>query len=224
MCFSAGASFLAGGVLTAVGIAAVRQVKKPAHFAFAAIPLCFAVQQFAEGFVWLSFADPFFEPWHTPAKYLFLTFAQIIWPFLIPLAFLLIEPTPKVRKILRCFLAGGIVVSLVFGYRLLFLPAVARIDGCHVEYELIAPFYQRIFTGVLYLGAIVVAPFFSSWKRTKVLASVNVLSLLVTQLFYEAWFVSVWCFFAALQSVIIVMVMREIRGTDEAKLHSLNRG
>ena len=45
MCFSATASFGASIVLTGIGVASLKQVKEPAQYPFASIPLIFGVQQ-----------------------------------------------------------------------------------------------------------------------------------------------------------------------------------
>lgn len=211
MCFSANASFIAATVLTISGTIAISQVKKPSHLLFALIPLFFGIQQFCEGFLWLSLSNPVFFEWHTPAKYTFLIFAQVIWPCWIPLSFLLIERSPVRRKIIRYFFFGGIVVSLLLAYRLVAYTAVADIDGCHIAYHIASPRIILIVTGILYAGAIVVAPFFSSWKRARLLATVNLISLIATEVFFKMYFVSVWCFFAAVQSVIIILILMEIK-------------
>lgn len=215
MCFSASASFIAGAALTVAGVASVSQVRKPVHLVFAAMPLFFAIQQICEGFVWLSLSDPDFVGWYSFAKYSFLVFAQVIWPFFIPLSFLLIEPDPKRRKIIRYFFFAGIACSSILICRLLFFPAIAQIDGCHISYSLGTSVSTQIVTGILYIAAIVIAPFFSSWRSGIALAVVNVFSLVITQVFYEAYLVSVWCFFAAAQSVIVFFVMREIKRTSK---------
>jgi hypothetical protein len=215
MCFSASASFIAGGVLMLAGAASISQVRKPVHLIFAAMPLLFAIQQVCEGFVWLSLSDTGFSAWHTFAKYAFLIFAQIIWPFWIPLSFLSIEHVPERRKIIRYFLVAGIAVSIMLSCRLFFSPAIAQIDGCHISYRIGTTTVLQIVTSVLYVAAIVVAPFFSSWKNAVALAVVNVVSLVVTQVFFEVYLVSVWCFFAAVQSVLVFFIMREIKRTPE---------
>lgn len=51
MCFSAGASFAAGTILSIVGVVAINKTDYKKQFFFAATPLLFAVQQFAEGFL-----------------------------------------------------------------------------------------------------------------------------------------------------------------------------
>ncbi|MDF3029013.1 MAG: hypothetical protein K0S23_3320 [Fluviicola sp.] len=215
MCFSASASFIAGGVLTIAGVASISQVRKPAHLIFASMPLLFAIQQVCEGFVWLSLSDTGFSVWHTFAKYAFLIFAQIIWPFWIPLGYLGIERLPERRKIIRYFLFAGIAVSILLTCRLIFSPAIAQIDGCHISYRIGTTTVLQIVTGVLYIAAIVIAPFFSTRKRAIALAVANVVSLVVTQVFFEAYLVSVWCFFAAVQSVLVIAIMREIKRTPE---------
>lgn len=211
MCFSASASFIAGAALTVAGVASISQVRKPIHLIFACIPILFAIQQVCEGFVWLSLSHTDFLEWHNPAKYAFLIFAQIVWPFWIPLSFLSIERAPERRKIIRYFLFAGIAVSIILSYRVFFSPAIAQIDGCHISYKMGAVKVQPILVDLLYIAAIVIAPFFSSWKSAIALAAVNVVSLAVTQIFFEVYLVSVWCFFAAVQSVLVFLIMREIR-------------
>lgn len=211
MCFSANASFIAGVTLSVAGVISIAQVRKPSHLLFASIPLLFGIQQLCEGVLWLSFSDPEFSKLNIPAKYTFLFFAQFIWPFWIPLSFLLIEKSPKRRKIINYFLYGGIIISLLLLYRLIFYTATAYIEGCHIVYYIESPKLILVITTILYLGAIVVAPFFSSWKLATLLAVVNLLSLITTEFFFKLYFISIWCFFAAIQSVIIIFVMKEIR-------------
>jgi hypothetical protein len=55
MCFSASASFIAGGSLSAVGVATLKQTKARTELPLAMIPLLFGVQQLTEGVIWLTF-------------------------------------------------------------------------------------------------------------------------------------------------------------------------
>lgn len=208
MCFSATASFIAGGVLTVAGVASISQVRKPQFYVFACMPLLFAVQQICEGFVWLSLSTTEFSGFHNVFKYAFLFFAQVVWPFFIPYAFYRMEPIFKRKDILRYFVVAGAIVSVVFAYRLIFSDYVAEIDGCHISYEIESSMALRIFAGILYMAAIVIAPFFSSIRGTIYLASANVISLVITHFFFEVYLVSVWCFFAAAQSIIVFFILR----------------
>jgi hypothetical protein len=49
MCFSAHVSFIAGGLLTIVGVASILKASHRSQRLFAAIPLLFGVQQIVEG-------------------------------------------------------------------------------------------------------------------------------------------------------------------------------
>jgi len=54
MCFSAGASFASGFVISAIGVATVKEVHKPSQWVFAVIPLLFGIQQLADGCLWIT--------------------------------------------------------------------------------------------------------------------------------------------------------------------------
>ena len=111
MCFSATASFAASGVLGCIGALAYNQVRHKRQYLFALIPSLFAVQQAAEGVVWLSFTHSAFEPWRTTAMYTFLFFALIIWPVWVPLSALCLDGARRSR-LLDIALVVGIFVSL----------------------------------------------------------------------------------------------------------------
>jgi hypothetical protein len=49
MCFSAGASFAGGIIISAIGVITIKKVHKPSQIVFACIPLFFGFQQIAEG-------------------------------------------------------------------------------------------------------------------------------------------------------------------------------
>ena len=80
MCFSTTASFASFSVLTAVGVAGIKYVKKPSQKFFAAIPFLFAIQQFIEGFVWIGILNN--TPWKSVPIHLFIFFALLLIFFL----------------------------------------------------------------------------------------------------------------------------------------------
>src|ERR1044071_4197500 len=115
MCFSANASFIAGSVLATTGVLTLRKVKSPKHILFAAIPLIFSVQQFTEGFVWLSLSDPGGQAWRSIPITIFLFFAHVAWPVWVPLSVFTLEKNPQRGKILLGMLLIGIAVSAYLG-------------------------------------------------------------------------------------------------------------
>src|SRR5882724_3236338 len=56
MCFSASASLAAGTLLLGLGTVTMKAARRPGEWPFAAVPLLFAIQQFIEGTIWLSFS------------------------------------------------------------------------------------------------------------------------------------------------------------------------
>ena len=100
MCFSTSASFGAGIVLSAVGFATIKKAQQPSQIAFASIPLIFSAQQITEGFLWLALSNSTFAPLQNITTYIFLFIAQIIWPFAVPIATLILTKRES-RKIIQ---------------------------------------------------------------------------------------------------------------------------
>ena len=99
MCFSAGASFAGGAVISAVGVITQRKVKKPEQRLFAVIPLLFGLQQFAEGVLWVTLRSGGGDLLQSAAMYIFLITALVIWPVMIPLSLWFMEEVKKRKKI-----------------------------------------------------------------------------------------------------------------------------
>ena len=114
MCFSAGASFVGGVIITGFGVATIREVHKPAQLIFASIPLFFGVQQIVEGCLWLTLPDTDYVIIQKIITYFFLIMAQVLWPLLIPVSVLLMEKNKKRIRILRILLGLGISLSLYY--------------------------------------------------------------------------------------------------------------
>jgi hypothetical protein len=215
MCFSAAASFTAGTVLTGIGVATLRKVDHPTHYLFASIPLLFAVQQFSEGVLWLTLpsANLDFGSLKQVTTYTFLFFAQVIWPFLVPLSVLLLEKQRSRKKVQRVFVGIGLTVSTYLCYCLLSYPVKARIVGYHCSYQQDYPAALREIGGVLYIIATIAPLFFSHVKKMWLLGVTILISYIVTALFYEHYVLSVWCFFASVISISVYLIMGEIRNS-----------
>lgn len=211
MCFSATASFAAGAVLTAIGAVALKKTTKPQQLPFAGIPLLFAAQQFAEGFLWLSLSNSEYAIFKEPCTYLFLFFAQIFWPTWVPLAVLKLETSEKKKKILKIMLATGILVSLYFLSCMMIFPVDGVIQECHIFYTFGYPVIMTPIVSVFYAMATIGSLMFSSVKGMKLFGVSVFIAYLVTGIFYLDYFVSVWCFFSAILSLIIVSVIYRLR-------------
>src|SRR5438105_4037091 len=131
MCFSAEASFSASVVLGVIGVVAVKKVNVSSQLAFACIPFLFSFQQFTEGVLWLSLSTKEFAFLQPITTYLFLIFAQIIWPTWVPLSIMFIERDMKRIKMFRIISGIGITLSLYLTYCFLFYNVSSEIDHNH---------------------------------------------------------------------------------------------
>jgi hypothetical protein len=211
MCFSASASFAAGGVLAVIGMASIKKAPSPAEVVFACIPLIFSVQQISEGFLWLSLTDPGYAGLQQLTAYIFLFFGQVLWPVWIPLSILLIEKENKRKKMLRIFVAIGAAVAVYFAFCLLAYPVEAKLTGHHIAYVQEFPVSTSAFIGIPYLIATITPAFFSGVKRMWILSIVLLASYMISTIFYRDHFVSVWCFFATAISLVVLMIIYETR-------------
>jgi hypothetical protein len=209
MCFSAGASFASGIVISSIGAVALKEVKKPSQIAFASIPLLFGIQQIAEGFVWLALTDPEYAHFQKAGTCLFLVMAKVVWPAMIPLSVLLMEEGSKNKRMLSILLAMGLSVSLYYSYCLVFLNVIPQIAGHHIQYISDYPESLAVPVFFVYFIAGITPLFISSIRRTRLLGVLMFFSCLITALFFVQYLTSVWCFFAALISVVVLWILRE---------------
>ncbi len=200
MCFSATASFSAGIVLLSVGVLAVKSARGPREVPLAAIPLLFAIQQLIEGVVWLTFRyeAPLLNAAMTHA-YTF--FSHVLWPVYVPAAVLLIEPAGWRRTTLWGIVAAGAAVAIYFMYMLVAFPVVSRATGQHIEYVSPHFFAAAVMSG--YLLSTAVSPMVSTYRWVKVFGMLALASFAVAYYFYARWFISVWCLFAAMLSLVL---------------------
>ena len=207
MCFSAVASFGAGTVLTFIGVASLKKVQSPSQIAFASVPLIFAVQQISEGFVWLSLSNSTFASLQSVMTYVFLFFAQVVWPIWVPFAIMKLEKNDKRKKMLKVIVAIGGLVSLYLLFCLINFHVDSKIVGYHISYKQDYPRDIKIYQAGLYLIATVIPPFISSVKKMPLLGMGIFISYIITMIFYVDYIISVWCFFASIISITIYGIM-----------------
>lgn len=210
MCFSAGASFGAAIVLSTIGIVSIKRTQTPKHIVFAAIPLIFAVQQLSEGILWKTL--PNFESIATQKAmtYIFLTFAQVVWPLYVPFSIWLLEKDNKRKTILALLVGIGAIIATYLSYCLLNFHVEANIVGYHISYFQDYPLSLKSYGAVLYILATIAPLFVSSVKNMWVLGLTILVSYIVTALFYEHYVLSVWCFFSSLISIMVYVIAMQL--------------
>jgi hypothetical protein len=210
MCFSASASFSAGVALAVIGAASIKKAQHPSQVPFASIPLIFGVQQIAEGILWLTLSQPEYVIAQQVSTYVFLFFAQILWPIWVPVAILLVEKHATRKNIQKGLVGAGILVGGYLAYCLLMFQVEAKIVGHHITYFQDYPSSFKTYGIILYASATVGPAFFSHIKRMWMLGATVIISYVVTAIFYDHYILSVWCFFSAIISMAIYAIMLEI--------------
>lgn len=200
MCFSPEASFTTAAVTAVAGVYALACVRNARELPFAAVPLCFSAQQIGEGLLWIQW--PPSAGGTEAATRFFLFMAHAFWPVYAPSAAFALEPRRDRRSLMVPFVLAGWILS---AYLLVELDrnalSVCVVDG-HMTYLLGT---RPSITWPIYIAATVV-PFLLSSRRWALRFGLILLAgagFAATA--YFEWFLSVWCFFAALASVTVVL-------------------
>lgn len=209
MCFSAPASFVAGTVLSAIGVATIKRVERRTELPLALIPLLFGIQQLVEGVLWLTLSRdaPVLRQTLT---YVYSVFSHVWWPIYVPFAVGMLESTPWRKRTLIAFQVAGLVVGLYLLFIIVTQPIVAEIDGGHIVRHIVyvSPHFYLAPVMVLYLAATCVSSFISSHPFVRLFGVLALVSFIAAYLFYSRALVSVWCFFAAVLSIVIYVHLR----------------
>lgn len=205
MCFSATASFTAGAVLLVIGALTLRGVQRPGDKALAAIPVLFAIQQALEGVVWLSLSGTLHGVLD-PATQLYSLFSHVLWPIYVPFAVWSAEPPGPRRRWLLGFLGLGAVVGGFLLYGMVVNPIVAQPVGKHIDYD--SPHFYLAAVLLGYLAATTVSQMLSRHRWVRWFGVLALVSAVMAYVAYAQWFISVWCFFAALLSWVIYLHVR----------------
>ena len=205
MCFSASASFLAGTSLCAAGVATIKRAEAGTELPFAMIPLLFGIQQLIEGVIWLTFSHdaPLLKQVMT---YVYSGFSHVHWPMYIPFAVGLLETIRWRKKAIFAFEAAGVAVGLYLLYFIVTGPMVAEVIGSHIVY--VSPHFYVTPMMILYLAATCFSCFFSSHGFVRLFGVLALLSFIAAYVVQVMATVSIWCFFAAILSLLIYLHLR----------------
>jgi hypothetical protein len=206
MCFSATSSFSAAGMLTGIGMLALLCVKRPTTYPRAVIPFGFALQQAAEGVVWITYGKADYSLITHAASVLFLIFAMIVWPVWIPFCLMIAERSRAQFYKLLILTLSGIALAAYAAYLLYLFPVNVAVMCHSIAYTYgNMTFAQQCVYAAAYVGVVVVPFFISTISGSRIFGILLSLALLIA---WWAWYAtagSVWCFLAALLSSLIVI-------------------
>jgi hypothetical protein len=211
MCFSATASFTAAAVIGSVGIATLSSAAaKPDRriLALAAFPMLFALQQVVEGMLWLDLASPEPGALRGVLVHAFQGYAEVFWPVFAPLAALLIERERWHRILISVCLVIGMALSAYLLVAMIGHPYQASVGEGHIVYR--NDFRYPTGIEVPYVVATTFSLLLSSEKDVQRLALVILIGFAVAYVSFHHAYISVWCFFAAIASVMVYLYVRAV--------------
>ncbi len=203
MCFSAAANFVGSGVLGTIGVVTLTKVKHRRELLFAALPALFALHQFIEGFVWLGL-DGVMRPIvaHDMGA-AFMLYAQGLLPFLLPLSVLLFEADVKSRRRMVPFVLLGGATTLYILWALTAYPLQVFVRENSIVY--INQATNNTAVAVFYVIATCGSLFFSKVRPMIIFGAANLAILLTVMAVKRYAFTSLWCAYAAVASLIILV-------------------
>ena len=211
MCFSPTASFAAAALTGIVGGLTLGRCAAWRQAPLAAIPLLFAGQQASEGAIWLQLLHPSNPATLRIFTSIFTTLALVVWPIMVPGAALLVEPDRRRRRLQTLLLAAGVAAAAYSALDILRHPYMASIVGSSICYINNSAFPLPA-SGAYFLAAAL--PFLiSSHGALRLFGLVVMTGMAVSLAAYFFTFVSVWCFFAGLGSILLYGYFRSSAGS-----------
>lgn len=218
MCFSAEASFTVAAACAGAGVFAVVKCPAPRYLLLACLPLSFALQQAAEGVVWLQIGQSQTGAIVGLFPAVFVFYATVFWPTYVPLAIRAESHGPERRRTLDVLIGIGLIISFAFLLKLVGADTFAHAENHHVRYTAQAHelrhglVYKPIITErdwilVPYVGVTMLSLFLSTLRPVRLFGALVMFALIGVLLLDRPTLVSMWCFFAAAGSVLITFAI-----------------
>ncbi|MEU1043400.1 DUF6629 family protein [Streptomyces sp. NPDC005551] len=204
MCWSAKADLVAGAGIAALGAACLVRARRRRDLPMAALPVLLGAHQIVESVVWHAGggAGPATVAWAVIALPLL-----AVW---VPLGVMCAAPRSARRRVLTPLVAGA-VTATALAHALAVRPVTAEVRGHTLGYVLDLPHAQLLIGG--YLLATVGSLLLSGDRGLTVLGVLVAVGAIVCWALWRLEFVSTWCAFAALCSVVLCFW---VRGREDA--------
>ena len=207
MCFSAQADVVGGVVIGAIGLDVLRHVDGRRRYALLAVlPLLFAAHHLDEALIWWGLQG------HVPSKlghfatWIYLAFAFIVLPVLVPVAILVLEPKGRRRQMMVLFVLLGAVVAGVLLAAMVRGPVTATLGPHYLGYS--TDLHAGRLVVMLYVTATCGALILSGVRDIAWFGVINLLAVVVLAQLTIDGFASLWCAWAAISSAAFAIHLR----------------
>jgi len=205
VCFSPTADLAAAVVVGAIGVDTLRHVRHRNEILLAALPLLFAAHELIEAFVWWGLDGT--VGWNVGRAalwwYLIIAFAL---PLVVPLAVRAVEPSRRRRELMTWCVGLGAAVSCLLIVEVVRGPIGAHARGFHIAYNIGHGAGVEIV--VLYVIATCAAFLASSFRLIAMFGVLNLAAVVPLTVLASHGVPSLWCFWAAISSVVIAAQLR----------------
>jgi hypothetical protein len=157
-----------------------------------------------EGLLWLDLqAAPGMREDSSGLVVMFLLFALGWWPIHAPMAALLAERNGFRRKLMLPFAPAGAGLAAYLLWHMHDQKAGASIEKNHILYDL--EFASDVPWALAYLVIVVLPLMLSSYRAVRVLGAIIMTGAVISRLVDREAFISIWCFFAAAASAVVIL-------------------
>lgn len=206
MCFSPEGDLVGGLIVTAIGVDACLHLRgRPEYRLIAPFPILLGLHQLDETFVWWQLQGHVPHGVGVVAMWIYLLFAFVVLPTLVPTMILLLEPRGR-RRMIAPFLVLGVATSAVLLETMVRGHPNATLGAYHVAYS-IGLQHGTVIIG-LYILATCGSTLASGIRNVVWFGTVNLVAVIVLAKLCANGFTSLWCFYAALASAAIALHMR----------------
>ena len=209
MCFSPEADLVVGTIIVAVGVDALRHVRAPKQIPLASVPLLLGLHQITEAFVWWGLQGHVAHTVERVAMWIYLLFALAALPAILTIAVGLVERSGDRRIIIWTCAGIATAVATVLASAMFRGTIGSAIEGHHIAYDVDVLQDGGQLTA-LYVMATCGALLASSYRDLEILGALNFVAVPVLVWLTLSGFISLWCFWAAIVSVVIALHLRRV--------------
>jgi hypothetical protein len=217
MCFSMTADIVAGAALVPVAAVSLGLVRAAREIPLAALPAVLALHQLIESLVWAHDDGHVSAGVAHAAALAYVAIALPLLPTYVPLAVALVEP-PGARRRAVPFLLLGLVVTAYFSWALATRPLHVTVHPHAIGYGI--GLTNGVWWAIAYVVAVVGTAVLSGYRSIIVFGVANLVGLTVVAIAYTQAFASLWCVYAAVTSVLVVVHMVRRRRHDRAPVRT----
>lgn len=212
MCFSPEADLLTGAVVSGVGLDALRHVRHRRYLPLALLPLLFGLHQVVEAFAWWGMEEQLPSRAGEGATWLYLAFAFLVVPPLVPWAVRSAEADEGRRRLLLPFVLLGAGVAAALAPGLLNGEAGGEVACRYIAYDAGVPYSGNLLP--FYVIATCGPMLLSGNRRFLLFGVANLAAVTVLGWLLARGVISLWCIWAAATSVFIA---REVRVAERSR-------